>query len=192
MFHVDIYLEASSWFLGNRKRWGAYVLAYERKNGELFTVEGFEKVEGTYNHVLLYMLNVALERVKKTSEIHIHSANSYILDMIDKNLPGWADHNFHNSRGQPVKDCEEWKKLWERKKEHILVTDRGLHEFSHWMMGEFMKKEEKGQIVDNSVDKAEKPHKYKCGKGVDNNDVSEGDKEEKKENPQTEHYAAEE
>ena len=161
MFRIDVYLEASSWFLGVRERWGGYVMAYERKNGELYTVEGFQKITGTYNHVLLHMLNVALTRVGKPSEVHVCSANSYILDMMDHNLAAWAANGFTNSRGQPVKDVAEWKVLWKLSRNHVLVPEHGLHEFSHWIMDEFFRKEQEGKIVDNSVDKAEKPHKYK-------------------------------
>lgn len=162
MFHIDIYLESSSWYLGVRERWGGYVMAYQRENGELFTAEGFEKINGTYNHVLLHMLAEALKRVQKPSEIHICSANSYILDMMDNYLPIWAKNGWKTSRGQPIKEKEEWETIWNRSQGHILITERGLHEFSHWMMDEFARKEREGKVVDNSVEKAEKPHKQKC------------------------------
>lgn len=161
MFRIEIYLETSSWFLGVRERWGGYVMAYERKNGELYTVEGFQKITGTYNHVLLHMLNAALVRVGKPSEVHVCSANSYILDMMEHNLATWAAKNFVNSRGESVKDVTEWKVLWKLSRNHVLVPERGLHGFSHWMMDEFSRKEREGKVVDNSVDKAEKPYKYK-------------------------------
>lgn len=161
MFHIDIYLESSSWFLGVRERWGGYVMAYERKDGELYTVEGFQKITGTYNHVLLHMLNAALVRVGKPSEVHVCSANSYILDMMDHNLITWAENGFTNSRGQPVKDAAEWRVLWKLSRNHVLVPEYGLHEFSHWMMEEFLRIGREGKIVDNSVDKAERPYKYK-------------------------------
>lgn len=136
-------------------------MAYERKNGELYTVEGFQKITGTYNHVLLHMLNAALVRVGKPSEVHVCSANSYILDMMDHNLAAWAANGFTNSRGEPVKDAAEWKVLWKLSRNHVLIPEHGLHEFSHWMMEEFSRKEREGKVVDNTVDKAEKPYKYK-------------------------------
>lgn len=161
MFRIEIYLESSSWFLGVRERWGGYVMAYERRNGELYTVEGFQKITGTYNHVLLHMLNAALVRVGKPSEVHVCSANSYILDMMDHNLAAWAANGFTNSRGEPVKDSAEWKVLWKLSRKHVLIPEHGLHEFSHWMMEEFSRKEREGKVVENTVDKAEKPYKYK-------------------------------
>ena len=51
--------------------------------------------------------------------------------------------------------------LWKLSRKHILIPEHGLHEFSHWMMDEFTRKEREGKVVDNSVDKAEKPHKCK-------------------------------
>ena len=161
MFHIDIYLESSSWFLGVRERWGGYVMAYERQDGELYTVEGFQKITGTYNHVLLHMLNAALVRVGKPSEIHVCSANGYILDMMEHNLSAWAANGFMNKRGEPVKDAAEWKVLWKLSRNHIIIPEHGLHEFSHWMKGEFLRIGREGEIVDNSVDKAERPYKYK-------------------------------
>ena len=167
MYRINIYLETSSWYLGVRERWGGYVITYIRKNGELASVEGFEQVKGTYNHVLLHMLNLAMERVTKQSEIHICSANSFILDMIDNNLASWAENEFMTQKGKPIKDQEEWRKLWEqiKKNNHTIITERGLHEFSHWMMAEFLKRG--GQPVDNS----EKPQKDKSGKGGEENGV---------------------
>lgn len=161
MFEISIYLETSSRYLGTRKRWGGYVITYVRKNGELASVEGFEEVEGTYNHVLLHMLNAAMERVKKKSIIHICSANSFILDMIDNNLDEWSQNGFQSQKGKPIKDQDEWMKFWEQKEGHTIITERGLHEFSHWMMDKFM---DCGQCVD----KSKKPHKDKCEKGVRN------------------------
>lgn len=159
MFRIDIYLEASSWYLGIRERWGGYVMAYERKNGELYTVEGAQKINGTYNHVLLHALNAALVRVGKPSEVHVHTANSYILDMMENYLSSWAAKDFVNSRGQPLKDATDWKVLWKLSAKHIMVPEPGLHEFSHWQKGEFLRLEREGKIVDNSVDNAKNPHK---------------------------------
>lgn len=156
MYRVDIYLETSSRYLGVKERWGGYVITYILQNGELVSVEGFERVEGTYNHAVLHMLNLAMERIKKQSTVHIHSANSYILDMINNNLPAWAEFGFQNQKGKPVKDREEWKELWRKKGEnrHIFLTEKGTHEFSQWMLDELAKQ---GQHLDNS----EKPQKDK-------------------------------
>lgn len=161
MFRIEIYLEASSWYLGVRERWGGYVMAYERKSGELYTVEGFQKITGTYNHVLLHMLNAALVRVGKPSEVHVCSANTYILDMMDHNLAAWAANGFTTAHGRPVKDTSEWRVLWKLSRNHVLVPEHGLHEFSHWMQSEFLRIDREGKIVDNSVDKAHGVHKYK-------------------------------
>ena len=157
MYRVDIYLESDTWYLGNRKRKSGYYICCAMPGGRDYDDLQIRSVEGTYNHCLLIVLNEALGRMKKPSEIHIHSANTYILDMIKNSLPGWEKNCFRNSRGEDIKDQAAWMILSMNIRGHMIVPEYGLHEYSHWM--KWMMMRDGNEPVDNIVEKPEKPHK---------------------------------
>lgn len=157
MYRIDIYLESDTWYMGKRKRKAGYFITYTLKNGQDYDVLKVLTAEGTYNHCLLVALNAALARVTKPCEIHIHSANLYILDAMEKHLPVWEENEFRNRKGDPVKDRDQWKQIGSAIKGHMIVAEPGLHEYSKWMKWMFMHDED--GAVDNLVEKPEKPHK---------------------------------
>lgn len=166
MYRVDIYLESDSRYLGVWERKAGYYISCTLSNGQDYSDLKVMGIKGTYNHCLLAALNAALHRMRQSSEIHIYSGNAYILDMLDNNLTSWAGKGFKNGKGEPVKDREQWEDLWKNVQGHIIVTERGLHEYSRWL--KWMLARDGDKTVDNFVDKPEKPHKYKCGDDVDN------------------------
>ena len=115
----------------SKKRYG-FVLECIRKN-EPQTVERFGDCEETYNGATLKALNLALERMIKTCEIHIHTENTYILSMIEKNLDLWVGTGFTTSKGEPLKSQEEWRKLWQHSVKHLLVSEPGKHTYLEWI-----------------------------------------------------------
>lgn len=153
MHRVDIYLESDSGYMGRQKRKTGYYMTC-RLGGREYNDLKITETEGTYNHCMLETLDAALSRMQKASELHIHSANLYILDMLEKNLANWAENGFANRKGEPVKDKEYWKSVWERMDGHIMVAEKGPHEYSHWMKWMFTH-----DPVDNYVDKSQNPHK---------------------------------
>ena len=48
------------------------------------------KIEGTYHQAVLTALIEALERFRESCEVHVHTENEFILNMIDMNLEKWA------------------------------------------------------------------------------------------------------
>ena len=150
MYRVEIYLETDSWYLGTRERKAGYFMHCRLANGSDYDDLKMMTVNGTYNHCLLVALNAALGRMAKSSEIHIHSANCYILDMMENNLPEWEKNDFLTKKGVAVKDRDLWQEISGRIRDHIIVLERGMHEYSHWMKWMFT---HDGDGVDNSVDK---------------------------------------
>ena len=149
MYRVNIYLESDSRYMGSRERKTGYFMSCILDNGQEYSDMKVISAEGTWNHCTLEAMRAALERMKKPSEIHIYSENEYILDMLEKSLPAWAENGFVNSRGKPVKDGKEWKAVWETAGPHLIVAERGTHEYSTWMKWEM--DHEEGKTVDNTV-----------------------------------------
>ena len=153
MYRVDIFLETDSGYLGTRERMIGYYMCCRLADGNDYDDLKMMTVKGTYNHCMLTALNAALSRMARPSEICIHSANSYILDMMENNLPEWEESGFQTAKGEPIKDRDMWQELSERIKGHLVVTERGVHEYSRWMKWMFT------HDRDGMVDKPEKPHK---------------------------------
>lgn len=98
-----------------------------------YTKDQFEECEETYNGATLKAINQALQRMNQSCEIHLHVENTYILNMIEKNLDLWAGNGFTNSKGNPLENQEEWKTLWSQTIKHLLVMEPGKHQFSEWI-----------------------------------------------------------
>lgn len=99
------------------------------------TRDQFGEVEDTYNGAVLQAINAALRRMKQPCEIHIHTENKYILNMIETNLDLWVGNGFTNSKGNPLENQEEWKMLWQQSVKHMLISEPGRHPFTEWIGG---------------------------------------------------------
>lgn len=132
---VNIYIETDSVSPRAMPRKYGYVLECE-VHGRPVTREGFGQAESTYNQAVLTALAEALSRIREPCEVHIHSRNDYVLNMIDINLYKWAAGGFLSSSGKPVAGKEEWEKVWELLKGQMTVTVHGSHSYSGWLHGE--------------------------------------------------------
>lgn len=99
------------------------------------TRDGFGECEETYNGAVLRTINEALQRMKWPCEIHIYTENTFVLDMMKNNLALWARNGFVTSKGEPLKNQEEWMKLWQQPMKHYLVAEPGRHQFAEWING---------------------------------------------------------
>lgn len=124
----------------SKKRYG-FVMEYVIDETP-YTKEKFGEVEETYNGAVLKVINEALGRMNQSCEIHVYAENTYILGMIEKNLDLWAGNGFINSKGEPLKNQDEWRVLWQQSIKHMLVPEAGKHPFSEWING-ILENEEK-------------------------------------------------
>lgn len=92
-----------------KKNYG-YVLECE-VSGEARTREGFGTVTGTYHQATLTALIKALERFTQKCELHIHTEDMFVLNMMLKNLDAWEANGFTTSKGSPVANREEWMEV---------------------------------------------------------------------------------
>lgn len=142
MKRADIYIKTDSASPKISEKKYGYVLQCEVA-GESKTREGFGVAMGTYHQVILETIIEALERFREPCEIHIHTEDTFVLNMMERNLESWANNEFQTVKGKPVANQEEWKKVWELSNEHLILTEPGEHEYSGWILTEMKKKEEK-------------------------------------------------
>lgn len=139
---VHIYAEADSADPKCRERYTGYVLECRTSSGELRTKEKFCQRCGTYHAAILQTIIEAVERINQNCEIHIHTRDIYILNMMKKNLPAWAENEFRTVKGDAIANRSEWEKFWKSGSRHLVIADPGTHSYYGWMMSE-MKKERK-------------------------------------------------
>lgn len=107
--------------------------------GEAKTREGFGRITGTYHQASITAVTEALKRMKCPCEICICAEDGFFLNMLEKNLPGWVENEFRNSRGEQIANKEEWEQLWKVSKCHRIQEIQGKHEYTEWLQ-ERMKK----------------------------------------------------
>lgn len=132
MKRVDIYIAIDSKNTRKSKRKFGFVLECELA-GNPYTKEGFGEVEATYNGATLKAINEALDRLKFCCEVHIHTENGFIANMMEHNLDVWAGTDFKTKKGKPVENKEEWKKLWEQSQKNLIIMAAGRHSYSNWV-----------------------------------------------------------
>ena len=134
MKRVNIYINISPASIRKSKKRYGFVLECVI-NDFPYTKDQFGEVEDTYNGAVLKVINSALRRMNQSCEVHVYTDNTYILGMIEKNLDMWAGNGFVTSKGEPLKNQEEWRNMWSLSMKHLLVPVPGKHPFSEWING---------------------------------------------------------
>ena len=134
MKRVNIYINISPASIRKSKKRYGFVLECVI-NDFPYTKDQFGEVEDTYNGAVLKVINSALRRMNQSCEVHVYTDNTYILGMIEKNLDMWAGNGFVTSKGEPLKNQEEWRNMWSLSMKHLLVPEPGKHPFSEWING---------------------------------------------------------
>lgn len=133
MQEIHIYIETDSTSPRVMRRKYGYVLeCFHSGNPE--TRDGFGTVDGSWHKAVLCALVEAVGRLIRPCEVHIHTDNEYVLCMMEKHLEHWAVSDFVGSKGKPVAGQEEWKRLWELSREHLLLSEPGKHAYSGWLL----------------------------------------------------------
>ncbi len=86
--------------------WAA-LLRWKDQEKEL---SGYEK-ETTNNRMELMAAIMALESLKRPSNVRLYTDSSYVKDGIAKWLPGWQKRGWKTADNQPVKNKDLWQRL---------------------------------------------------------------------------------
>ncbi len=122
MLKTSVYIEVSSASPRKTEKRYGYVLEAEQ-NGQPVTRVGFGSVAGTYHQAVLTAMIEALKRYDKPSEVHLVCANGFVLGQF-KNLQMWLRNDFRTSKGKPVANQEEWRKLACLTAQHKVITEQ--------------------------------------------------------------------
>ena len=117
---VTIYTDGSA--RGNPNGPGGYgtILQFVDSKGQLHEREfcaGYKKT--TNNRMELMAAIVGLEALLKPCQVDLYSDSQYLVKAFnDKWIDGWIKNNWKNSKKEPVKNIDLWKRLLEAKKPH--------------------------------------------------------------------------
>ena len=120
MMKVTIYTDGSA--RGNPDGPGGYgtVLQFVDSKGQLHEREfsaGYKKT--TNNRMELMAAIVGLEALLKPCEVELYSDSQYLVKAFnDRWIEGWIKNGWKNSKKEPVKNIDLWKRLLEAKKNH--------------------------------------------------------------------------
>ena len=141
MWKVNIYLEIDSTFQGKRQRKCGYVLS-TMVGDEEKTKENFGISNGTYHQSVLMTLIEALSRMNVSSEICVHTQDTYVVSRLLK-LEEMAGEDWRDSKGEPIKNSAEWERIYRLihafPEAHKMTARSEKHSYSTWMQ-EMMKK----------------------------------------------------
>ena len=128
MFRVDIYIVTKC--SSNSKTLGKYgfVCTCAKKSGEIGKIQDTGHLKGTRHETEVKAITGALSRLNQSCEVHIHCEDTYVVNIIDIFLPGWAGNGFKTAKEKPV--AEGWQILWKKMQGHLIKTERGRHTYS--------------------------------------------------------------
>lgn len=102
--------------------WGA-VLRYKGHEKEIFGGEA----QTTNNRMELMAAIMALEALKRSSHVRLHTDSIYLRDGITKWIHNWKRNGWRTADKKPVKNAELWKRL------ELAIE---AHDISwHWIKG---------------------------------------------------------
>ena len=132
MFEVHIYITIGSRSPRVMERKYGYVLECFHL-GKPRTCDGFGKIESTYHKAVLVALIEAMKRMNQSCKVHIHTEDSFILNMLKNNASLWVENDFKNNKGSSIANREEWEVLLNLVSKHIVVPEHGVHSYDLWL-----------------------------------------------------------
>lgn len=130
---VHIYAESNTENFRCIDRGVGYVLELVT-NKATYTRENFWLKIGTYNEAILSAFNEALERMTEKCEIHLHTQNKFLLNMIGSPTQAlWEKSGFRNSKGKEIANADLWKEFAKVADGHQITTEEGIHSYYRWM-----------------------------------------------------------
>ncbi|MCB1509897.1 MAG: ribonuclease HI [Hyphomicrobiaceae bacterium] len=120
--HVTIYTDGACSGNPGPGGWGAILMSGSHRKelcgGEAAT---------TNNRMELMAAIIALETLKRPSDVDLHTDSTYVRDGITKWIHGWRRNGWRTAAKKPVKNAELWQRLDEARKRHAIDW--------HWVKG---------------------------------------------------------
>lgn len=119
--HVKIYTDGSS--KGNPGTGGyGVILEYLDDKGICHTKEFSQGYTFTTNNRMeLLSVIVGLEALTQPCKVIVYSDSQYVINAFNQHwVDSWLKHEWKNSKKEPVKNSDLWKRLLQAKKQHFV------------------------------------------------------------------------
>ena len=146
MHRVTIYIETDSACPRKMPRQTAAIIECETVKGPA-QIGMFRETETTYQRAMLQALIGALEKLNQTCEIEVCMGDGFIENSVKLHLPVWRMHEFKNSKGEDIKNREEWGQLTQLLDRHLLTFTIGRHTYTDWMIREMDKRKNETEKI---------------------------------------------
>lgn len=107
---VNIYLETDKQCQACIQRKYGYVIEI-MYHGQIVTREGFGCVVSTYHQCNLQALAEALSRFHSSSEICVHTKDTFVASRVLK-ISDLAAGGFKDTKGNDIKNADEWRMVY--------------------------------------------------------------------------------
>lgn len=122
MFKVNVYIETDGGGVKKQYRTYAAIVEFITKGGEPMTREVCGTENATGNSIMLLALAAALNILTKPCEVTIYMDCPYVTESIRRGrMYEWLSNGWKTIRGEPVANCEEWKRIIKLIKRHELA-----------------------------------------------------------------------
>lgn len=118
--------------------WAAIALDAEHLHNVLWIVKGRDDAT-TNNRMELLATIEALDKIKEEynagTYVHIHTDSTYVSDGITKWIYNWVRKNWKTSSGDPVKNVDLWKRLYQHQQsfgDRLKWSWVKAHANDHW------------------------------------------------------------
>lgn len=138
MDRVDVYVSTD--IKGIRKADGQiiWLLEMQSQKGPVTRCDRETVTNETARIAELTALTRALSRMTKPCEIMLHITNQNLAKTFDKNwIDTWAETDFMDCKGEPMKDVDKWREFYKLYKQHkLLGVSCETNSYSSWMRNE--------------------------------------------------------
>lgn len=128
---THVYIEVDTITTKEDIRTYGYVIEAKDGGGKtLKAVEGYGSVLATTRGAFIAAAAEALGRFTRSAEVHLHMADSWVLNYMGDPLDRWAADGFVRRDGKELKNREHWEKLHGAKAGLLIVPE--AERYSEW------------------------------------------------------------
>lgn len=122
MFKVNIYIETDGGGVKKQYRTYAAIVEFITKDSKIMTREVCGTENATGNRIMLLALAAALNILTKPCEVTVYMDCQYVTESIRRGrMQEWLSNGWKTIRGEPIANCEEWKKIIKLIKRHQIA-----------------------------------------------------------------------
>lgn len=138
---THLYAECSSRNVRQAERYLIFVVDYEEddkqvtdRTGEPVVYKGKGHRNCTYTEGILIALAWATLKVPMEGDIHIHTSNAFVVNMISTQLEEWRQRDFCRSDGSPIKAQGAWRQIAKALEGRETEASAEKHAYYNWML----------------------------------------------------------